>query len=57
MSPLPELDLARIRRFVDQRDERISPHAREQIRIELDVDAGSAHDLGVSAAVAAGVRT
>lgn len=42
MSTLPELDLARIRRFVDQRNERISPHARDQIRIELDLDAGSA---------------
>lgn len=42
MSPLPELDIARIRRFVDQRNERIAPLVRDQIRIELDVDAGSA---------------
>ena len=42
MSSLPELDLARIRRFVEQRNERIPPHARHQIRIEVDLDAGSA---------------
>ena len=42
MSSLPALDLARIRWFVDQRNERVPPHARDQIGIELDVDAGSA---------------
>jgi hypothetical protein len=42
MRSLPELDLARIRRFVQQRNERIPPHVRDQIRIDLDVDAGSA---------------
>lgn len=42
MSPLPELDLARIRRFVDKRNDRIRPDARDKIRIELDVDDRSA---------------
>ena len=34
---LPETDLARIWRYVDRRNERIRPEARDQIRIELDV--------------------
>lgn len=42
MTPLPDLDVARIRRFVERRNERIPPHARDQIRIEVDFDAGSA---------------
>ena len=42
MSPLPELDVARIRRFVDRRNERIPPDALDKIRIELDVDDRSA---------------
>lgn len=42
MSPIHDLDIARIRRFVDKRNERIPPQAREQIRIEVDFDAGSA---------------
>jgi hypothetical protein len=35
---LPETDLARINRWVTRRNERIPPHARNQIRIEADVD-------------------
>lgn len=42
MSPSPDLDLARVRRFVDQRKERVPPQARDEIRIELDVDDRSA---------------
>jgi hypothetical protein len=42
MSPPPELDLARIRRFVDKRNDRIPPDARDKIRIELDIDDRSA---------------
>ena len=42
MNPLPELDLARIRRFVARRNEGIPPAARSKIRIELDVDDRSA---------------
>ena len=35
---LPELDVARVRRWAEQR---VPDHAREQIRMELDVDAHS----------------
>jgi hypothetical protein len=35
---LPELDVARVRRWADQR---VPDHAREQLRMELDVDARS----------------
>ena len=35
---LPETDLARVRRYADARNGRIRPEARDQIRIELDVD-------------------
>lgn len=38
---LPETDVARIRRYVAARNDGIPPEARDQIRIELDVDARS----------------
>lgn len=38
---LPETDLARIHRWVQKENERIPPHARTDVRIELDVDARS----------------
>jgi hypothetical protein len=34
---LPELDIARVRRYVDDRNERVPPEARDKIRYELDV--------------------
>jgi hypothetical protein len=37
MGSIPETDLARIRRFVDRRNEEIPPEARREIRIEMDV--------------------
>jgi hypothetical protein len=37
MGAIPEIDLARIRRFVDRRNEEIPPDARREIRIEMDV--------------------
>lgn len=37
-SSLPETDLARISRWVEQENERIPPHARDQVRIEADLD-------------------
>ena len=40
-SSLPETDFARIDRWVKQENERIPPHARSEVRIELDVDARS----------------
>jgi hypothetical protein len=39
--PLPELDLARIRRYVEARNERLPERARGQIHYEVDVDARS----------------
>jgi hypothetical protein len=36
-SPLPELDVARIRRYVDDRNERVPPEARDKIRYEMDL--------------------
>jgi hypothetical protein len=36
---IPELDLARIRRFVDGR---VPPHARHQVRLEVDVQGTAA---------------
>jgi hypothetical protein len=38
---LPETDLARIHRWVQKENEKIPPHARTDVRIELDVDARS----------------
>lgn len=35
---VPETDLARIRRWVDARNDRISPQAIGQVRFEMDVD-------------------
>jgi hypothetical protein len=35
---LPETDLARVRRWVDARNARLSERARDQIRNEIDVD-------------------
>ncbi len=37
MGSIPETDLARIRRFVDGRNDEIPPDARDEIRIEMDV--------------------
>lgn len=41
MAILPELNTARVRRSVDARNERVPPDARDKIRYELDVAAGS----------------
>lgn len=41
VSPLPELDVARVKRFVDARNERVPPEARHKIRYELDLAPGS----------------
>lgn len=38
MSPLPDLDVARVRRWVEERNERIRPRARDQIRLEAGID-------------------
>lgn len=38
---LPETDLARIRRWVDARNDRLPERAADQIRYEMDVDARS----------------
>ncbi len=35
---LPETDVARVRRWVEERNERLPERARGQIRYELDVD-------------------
>jgi Protein of unknown function (DUF3024) len=35
MAGLPELDITRVRRWCEQR---IPPHARDQVRVECDVD-------------------
>jgi hypothetical protein len=37
-SSLPETDLARINRWVERENESIPPDARDQVRIEADVD-------------------
>jgi hypothetical protein len=37
MGSIPETDLARIRRFVDRRNDEIPPDVRNEIRIEMDV--------------------
>lgn len=37
-SSLPETDLARINRWVERRNEQIPTHARDQVRIEADLD-------------------
>jgi hypothetical protein len=34
---LPEIDVARVRRWVEARNERIPAHARDKVRYELDV--------------------
>lgn len=36
-SSLPGTDLARISQWVDQENDRIPPHARDQVRIEADL--------------------
>ena len=36
-SGLPELDVARVKRFIDERNERVPPEARDKIRYELDI--------------------
>lgn len=41
MAALPELDVARVKRFVDARNERVPPKARDKIRYELDLAPGS----------------
>jgi hypothetical protein len=38
---LPELDVARVKRWIDARNEEIPPHAQGQIRYELDIEARS----------------
>lgn len=40
-SSLPETDLARIHRWVRGQNQKIPAHARDEVRIELDVDARS----------------
>ncbi len=37
MGSVPEIDLARVRRFVNRRNNEIPPGARHEIRIEMDV--------------------
>ena len=39
---MPETDVGRINRWVAARNDRIPPHARDQIRIEADLDDRSA---------------
>ena len=41
MVTIPELDMARVRRFVDERNEAVPAEARDKIRYELDVAPGS----------------
>jgi hypothetical protein len=41
-SSLPETDLARIARWIERENERIPPDARDQVRIEADLDSRSA---------------
>ena len=38
---LPKDDVARVQRWVDAQNEEMPPHVRDEIRIELDVDARS----------------
>lgn len=38
---LPDLDLARADRWIAKRNDDLPPHAREQIRYEIDVDSRS----------------
>jgi hypothetical protein len=40
-SSLPETDLGRIHRWVKQENERIPPHARDEVQIELEVGESS----------------
>ena len=35
---MPETDIARINRWLDRENARIPPHAREEVRIEVDYD-------------------
>lgn len=37
-SSLPETDVARIGRWISQQNERVPPHARDQVRVEADID-------------------
>ncbi|HZA20967.1 MAG TPA: DUF3024 domain-containing protein [Actinomycetota bacterium] len=37
-SAMPETDLARIDLWIEQENEKIPPHARDEVRIEVDVD-------------------
>src|SRR6266567_8034192 len=41
MSGLPDLDVARVRRFVNDRNERVPPGARDKVRYEVDIAPGS----------------
>ena len=41
MSALPELDVARARRYVDDLNARVPDHVRDQIRYELDLAPGT----------------
>jgi hypothetical protein len=41
MSGPPDLDVARVRRLVAARNERVPPEARDKIRYELDIAPGS----------------
>ncbi len=34
---IPDLDLARVRKWIDQRSDEMPPRARDQIRYEIDV--------------------
>jgi hypothetical protein len=43
---LPDLDLARIRRFVDARNGRIAASSRQFIRVEVEVDGDAAKGDG-----------
>ena len=38
---LPELDVARVQRWLTDRNDKIPPDARDKIRIEADIDARS----------------
>jgi hypothetical protein len=52
---LPEIDVARVRRWVAAQNERIGEHI-DEMRVEMDVGSGD-HDPRVPAAVARGLRS
>ncbi len=43
---IPDLDLARIRRYVEARNARIPPGSRQFIRLEAEVDGDEAEEIG-----------